>query len=156
MYNIPKGGVFLSNDELFRELREKRALLYEIANDYYFIGRSVFENCTDEQIKLYNEFRNELSILRQNVGDLSKLTSSKVVKLSNLLKSIQEYEQFYENKNEDIATEKIYNLIIGLNKKENESLLDQINDYITAMNLSDGCFYREGEIYKEIHQNEEK
>ncbi len=123
---------------IYRNLRSAYPLIYQIKQEYYYIGYGLFRKCTKEEIKNYIEYREEFD----KIIALPNLTKKDVCKL------VAHYDIiFIASENENALSEKemrdeFDNFFDRLNEDQLKSLSKQHSNYIKTMDCKDEAFYR--------------
>ena len=122
-------------NEVIYNLKNIKLFIYKINNKYYYISNSLFEECKNSEIiKEYDKFLGELNRY-DSYPHPETIDSAKYEKLyefyNNILKSVRDNE--VNSENIKLTKEKMNDLLITLDIKELQSIIEQANKFRNSL-----------------------
>ncbi len=128
-------------DTVYDRIKNLNPCIFKIRDKYYYIGITLFRECTDEEITDYNKFRNCLKYVEEN-KKTAPLTEQKNT-LKELFKKLMYREDFeYNYEIHEKCKKQLKELLYTLTIEELEDILSQKNDIEKANNYYIGAKHR--------------
>ncbi len=128
----------MSNNIISRFINTK-TFIYNANNNYYVISGGKYRECTNEEIKLYNEFKIELDKTKNLPYTLENKDVIQVLKLYEKIENIDIFATNDETEFEIFTYRKLFG---ELSEKELNILDKQRDDLTRVIDYREGLFHR--------------
>lgn len=126
-------------DDVLKMLERSAPFIYQTENlGTVYIDSTKFDECTGDEKKLYERFKNEMDRLHK----LTCIEKSDTVALVGILNEILKIRDT-NRKCENV----LLNSLTNLASEELDELKNQHDDYIEALDYRDGAHYRHSKEY---------
>jgi hypothetical protein len=121
-------------NEIRNTLKAKRAFIYKIKDEYYYIGKDIFRKCIHQELETYNEYTKQINIIN-NLGYLPEHKED----LKNLYFYFDKIWNIKEENNNNKDMEKFFE---KLSNQDIKNLESQIENLEKVLDFKDKAFYR--------------
>ena len=133
--------------DIFCEIAKKYPFVYKIKDKYYLISNNVFQECTSDERKLYDELLQEFSMLGgdENIEKIKYGEDIKMLKsLADIFNKLKKSGKIIEESSAKFNCRKLSNI---MSKDDINSLKKQFKTFCKIADLSD--YYN---IYEEVQK----